>query len=216
MPQLADALAQALPLLDGAKPVSPDPLAGLRARAAAHALAGAGAHAIGPGPRPMRYLIRLALCLIAAEAVAMAASPPRSYWVPLIVVVIFKPNFGSVFARAAKLRRRRGGRGHQRDRAGRGPERCGQPADGGGAGRVAALVHSPQLRFVLGHSGAHPDAVDWRPATRHLDHRMARLVDVGVAAGIVLVVGYLPWIRIERSNLDHAVVRVDGHARRPI
>ncbi|MNI54378.1 hypothetical protein D3C73_1092710 [compost metagenome] len=28
---------------------------------------------------------------------------------------------------------------------------------------------------------------------------------MGVAAGIVLLVGYLPWIRIERNNLDHAV-----------
>lgn len=34
---------------------------------------------------------------------------------------------------------------------------------------------------------------------------LARLIDVGVAAAIVLLVGYLPWIRIERSNLDHAV-----------
>jgi uncharacterized membrane protein YccC len=34
---------------------------------------------------------------------------------------------------------------------------------------------------------------------------LARLLDVGVAAGIVLLVGYLPWIRIERNNLDHAV-----------
>ncbi|MGE8677906.1 MAG: FUSC family protein, partial [Achromobacter marplatensis] len=34
---------------------------------------------------------------------------------------------------------------------------------------------------------------------------LARLIDVGIAAGIVLLVGYLPWIRIERHNLDHAV-----------
>ncbi|MCH3703293.1 hypothetical protein LZB55_08465, partial [Campylobacter lari] len=34
---------------------------------------------------------------------------------------------------------------------------------------------------------------------------LARLEDVAVAAAIVLAVGYLPWMRIERHNLDQAV-----------
>jgi uncharacterized membrane protein YccC len=205
MPQLADALAQALPLLDGAKPVSPDPLAGLapvRPRTPWRVLA----RTYRPGPTTVRYLIRLALCLIAAEAVAMAASLPRSYWVPLIVVVIFKPNFGSVFARALQS--------------------CGGSVVGVAISATVLAVDQSGVASLL-TVAALAALLPWsirrnyglfsailvpilmlligalQPGTWTI--ALARLVDVGVAAGIVLVVGYLPWIRIERSNLDHAV-----------
>lgn len=205
MPQLADALAQALPLLDGAKPVNPDPLAGLapvRPRTPWRVLA----RTYRPGPTTVRYLIRLALCLIAAEAVAMAASLPRSYWVPLIVVVIFKPNFGSVFARALQS--------------------CGGSVVGVAISATVLAVDQSGVTSLL-TVAALAALLPWsirrnyglfsailvpilmlligalQPGTWTI--ALARLVDVGVAAGIVLVVGYLPWIRIERSNLDHAV-----------
>ncbi|CUI62325.1 Inner membrane protein yccS [Achromobacter kerstersii] len=205
MPQLADALAQALPLLDGAKPVNPDPLAGLapvRPRTPWRVLA----RTYRPGPTTVRYLIRLALCLIAAEAVAMAASLPRSYWVPLIVVVIFKPNFGSVFARALQS--------------------CGGSVVGVAISATVLAVDQSGVASLL-TVAALAALLPWsirrnyglfsailvpilmlligalQPGTWTI--ALARLVDVGVAAGIVLVVGYLPWIRIERSNLDHAV-----------
>ncbi|WP_454669063.1 FUSC family protein [Achromobacter kerstersii] len=205
MPQLADALAQALPLLDGAKPVNPDPLAGLapvRPRTPWRVLA----RTYRPGPTTVRYLIRLALCLIAAEAVAMAASLPRSYWVPLIVVVIFKPNFGSVFARALQS--------------------CGGSVVGVAISATVLAVDQSGVASLL-TVAALAALLPWsirrnyglfsailvpilmlligalQPGTWTI--ALARLVDVGVAAGIVLLVGYLPWIRIERSNLDHAV-----------
>jgi len=205
MPQLADALAQALPLLDGAKPPNPDPLAALapvRPRTPWRVLA----RTYRPGPTTVRYLIRLALCLIAAEAVAMAASLPRSYWVPLIVVVIFKPNFGSVFARALQS--------------------CAGSVVGVAISATVLAVDQSGVASLL-TVAALAALLPWsirrnyglfsailvpilmlligalQPGTWTI--ALARLVDVGVAAGIVLVVGYLPWIRIERSNLDHAV-----------
>lgn len=205
MPQLADALAQALPLLEGALSADADPLAALapvRPRTPWRVLV----RTYRPGPTTVRYLVRLALCLIAAEAVTMAASLPRSYWVPLIVVVIFKPNFGSVFARALQS--------------------CAGSVVGVAISATVLAVDQNGIASVLTLAllGA---ALPWsirrnyglfsailvpilmlligalQPGTWAI--ALARLVDVGVAAGIVLVVGYLPWIRIERNNLDHAV-----------
>lgn len=205
MDQLADALTQVQPLLDGGKLSEADAFAGLppaRPRTPWRVLA----RTYRPGPTTLRYLVRLGLCLVAAEAVALAASLPRSYWVPLIVVVVFKPNFGSVFARALQS--------------------CAGSVVGVAISAtvlaldrngivslltVAALasllpwsvrrnyglfsaILLPILMLLIGalQPGSWPIA-------------LARLIDVGVAAGIVLLVGYLPWIRIERGNLDNAV-----------
>ncbi|MFD4836923.1 FUSC family protein [Achromobacter sp. NPDC058515] len=205
MPELADALAQAQPLLDGAKPSEADVFATLkpaRPRTPWRVLA----RTYRPGPTTVRYLLRLGLCLAAAEAVALAASLPRSYWVPLIVVVVFKPNFGSVFARALQS--------CAGSVVGVAISATVLALDRGGIASlltVAALasllpwsirrnyglfsaILLPILMLLIGalQPGSWPIA-------------LARLVDVGVAAAIVLLVGYLPWIRIERSNLDHAV-----------
>lgn len=205
MPQLADALAQALPLLDGAKPPDTDPLSALtpvRPRTPWRVLV----RTYRPGPTTVRYLIRLGLCLVAAEAVALAASLPRSYWVPLIVVVIFKPNFGSVFARALQS--------------------CGGSVVGVAISATVLAVDRSGIASLL-TVALLASLLPWsirrnyglfsailvpilmlligalQPGTWAI--ALARLVDVGVAAGIVLLVGYLPWIRIERHNLDHAV-----------
>lgn len=205
MPELADALAQALPLVQGAQAPNADPLATLapvRPRTPWRVLV----RTYRPGPTTVRYLVRLGLCLIAAEAVAMAASLPRSYWVPLIVVVIFKPNFGSVFARALQS--------------------CAGSVVGVAISATVLAVDNNGIASLL-TVAVLASLLPWsirrnyglfsailvpilmlligalQPGTWAI--ALARLVDVGVAAGIVLVVGYLPWIRIERSNLDHAV-----------
>ncbi|CAB3624563.1 Inner membrane protein yccS [Achromobacter spanius] len=205
MPELADALAQAEPLLTGAKTPDADPIAPLAPvppRTPWRVLA----RTYRPGPTTVRYLIRLGLCLIAAEAVALAASLPRSYWVPLIVVVIFKPNFGSVFARALQS--------------------CGGSVVGVAISATVLAVDQNGIASVL-TVAALAALLPWsirrnyglfsailvpilmlligalQPGTWAI--ALARLLDVGVAAGIVLLVGYLPWIRIERNNLDHAV-----------
>lgn len=205
MPQLAEALEQAQPLLNGAKPSEAEAFAGLRPappRTPWRVLA----RTYRPGPATVRYLVRLGLCLVAAEAVALAASLPRSYWVPLIVVVIFKPNFGSVFARALQS--------CAGSVVGVAISATVLALDQNGLASLltvavlAALlpwsirrnyglfsaILLPILMLLIGalQPGSWPIA-------------LARLVDVGVAAAIVLLVGYLPWIRIERSNLDHAV-----------
>ncbi|EHK66088.1 FUSC family protein [Achromobacter arsenitoxydans] len=139
-------------------------------------------------------------------AALRAADMPRSYWVPLIVVVIFKPNFGSVFARALQS--------CAGSVVGVAISATVLALDNGGIASlltVAALaallpwsirrnyglfsaILLPILMLLIGalQPGSWPIA-------------LARLVDVGVAAAIVLFVGYLPWIRIERNNLDHAV-----------
>ena len=46
------------------------------------------------------FAVRLALCMSVAAALSEVAPLQRSYWVMLTVVVVLKPDFGSVFARA--------------------------------------------------------------------------------------------------------------------
>jgi uncharacterized membrane protein YccC len=205
MAPLADALAQVQPLLDGGALSEADAFAGLppaRPRTPWRVLA----RTYRPGPTTLRYLVRLGLCLIAAEAVALAASLPRSYWVPLIVVVVFKPNFGSVFARA--LQSCAGSViGVAISATVLALDRNGIVSLLTVAGLASLLPWSvrrnyglfsaillPILMLLIGalQPGSWPIA-------------LARLIDVAVAAGIVLLVGYLPWIRIERGNLDNAV-----------
>ncbi|MFF7634817.1 FUSC family protein [Kitasatospora sp. NPDC008050] len=47
-----------------------------------------------------RYGLRLALCLGLAQTLVSTVTVPRSYWVPLTVTFVLKPDFGSVFSRA--------------------------------------------------------------------------------------------------------------------
>jgi hypothetical protein len=47
-----------------------------------------------------RYGLRLALCISLAQAVISLVPVPRSYWVPLTVTFVLKPDFGSVFSRS--------------------------------------------------------------------------------------------------------------------
>ena len=46
------------------------------------------------------FAVRLALCMSVAAVLSEVAPLQRSYWVMLTVVVVLKPDFGSVFARA--------------------------------------------------------------------------------------------------------------------
>ncbi|MGF1428149.1 FUSC family protein, partial [Kitasatospora sp. LaBMicrA B282] len=47
-----------------------------------------------------RYGLRLALCVGLAQTLVSTVTVPRSYWVPLTVTFVLKPDFGSVFSRA--------------------------------------------------------------------------------------------------------------------
>jgi len=206
MPQLADALAHIGPQLAGeasapaaaaeASMPAPAPRTSWRALLRIYR----------PGPVAARYLGRLALCLVAAEAVALTGLLPRSYWVPLVVVVVFKPNFGSVFARALQS--------CAGSVAGVAISATVMALDRSGVVSLAALtalaallpwsirrnyglfsaILLPILMLLIGalQPGSWPIA-------------LARFIDVLAAASIVIVVGYLPWMRLERHNLDHAV-----------
>ncbi|CUI37514.1 Inner membrane protein yccS [Achromobacter xylosoxidans] len=202
---LADALEQARPLLEGSGPARPDAFPALppaRPRTPWRVLA----RTYRPGPTTLRYLVRLGLCLVVAEAVARTLALPRSYWVPLIVVVVFKPNFGSVFARA--LQSCAGSVvGVAISATVLALDRSGVVSLLAVTGLAALLPWSirrnyglfsaillPILMLLIGalQPGSWPIA-------------LARLEDVAVAAAIVLAVGYLPWMRLERHNLDQAV-----------
>lgn len=52
------------------------------------------------GPTTWLHALRLALCMAIAEILATVLQLDRSYWVPLTVAVILKPDLGSVFGRA--------------------------------------------------------------------------------------------------------------------
>jgi uncharacterized membrane protein YccC len=140
------------------------------------------------------YCTRLTLCVGVAGAVMETTGLQRSYWVPLTVALVLKPDFGSVFARALQR----------------------------GAGTVAGAVLGSVLLFLLprGPAVLIPIAVfaalmpygmqrNWglmavfqTPlvvlqvdllAGGDAELAVIRLVDTIVGCAIVLVLGYLPW-----------------------
>ncbi|GDY33422.1 FUSC family protein [Gandjariella thermophila] len=52
------------------------------------------------GPETWFHALRLALCMVVAEALIALLHLQRPYWVLLTVAIVLKPDFGSVFARA--------------------------------------------------------------------------------------------------------------------
>ncbi|WSY17789.1 FUSC family protein (plasmid) [Embleya sp. NBC_00896] len=60
----------------------------------------AGARNLLVSAESWRYGLRLALCIGLAQTLVSTVDVPRSYWVPLTVTFVLKPDFGSVFSRA--------------------------------------------------------------------------------------------------------------------
>ncbi len=58
------------------------------------------AEAFGGGTLSRTFTIRLMICIGAAGVVTEVLPLQRSYWVPLTVAIVLRPDFGSVFARA--------------------------------------------------------------------------------------------------------------------
>lgn len=54
------------------------------------------------GPEVVSAAIRLTICMLIAMVAEFTAPGYRSYWIPLSVAVILKPDFGSVFVRAVQ------------------------------------------------------------------------------------------------------------------
>ncbi|MGW3369425.1 FUSC family protein [Streptosporangium canum] len=56
--------------------------------------------AVLTSPETLSYALRLALCMGIATVLVSVVSVPHSYWVPMTVTLVLKPDFGSVFGRA--------------------------------------------------------------------------------------------------------------------
>ncbi len=204
-PTLAAALHRAEPLLTGVVHASEAPLVALarhQARAAVHPRW----MPKWPWPDVWRYLVRIGLCVLVAQIFIAVTALPRSYWVPLIVVVIFKPNYGSVFARALQS-----GVGSI---VGVAVSAAVVAIDRNGWFNLVTLIPLaaclpwalrrnyglfsalllPILMLVMGAL---------QPGSQ--DIALARFIDAVAACAIVLLVGYLPWAKWERRQLDERV-----------
>ncbi|WP_150588889.1 FUSC family protein [Pandoraea eparura] len=207
-PALAAALHRAEPLLTGSAHAAEAPLIAL-ARHRARASTVPQWIPKWPWPDVWRYLLRIGLCVLVAQVFISLTALPRSYWVPLIVVVIFKPNYGSAFARALQS-----GAGSI---VGVAVSAAVVAIDRNGWVSLAVLVPLaaclpwalrrnyglfsalllPILMLVMGAL---------QPGSQ--DIAVARFVDAVAACAIVLLVGYLPWAKWERRQLDERVATV--------
>ncbi len=160
-----------------------------------------------PSADVRRYLLRLGLCLIVAELVLRVFALPRSYWVPLIVVVMFKSNFGSVYGRALQS--------CLGSLVGVGISIIVLKFDNNGiTSLIAIIVLASLLPWAIRRNYGLFTAI-WLPILMLLVGGLqkatswpiaeARALDVCIATVIVVFIGYLPWIRFERTSLDQAV-----------
>lgn len=147
-----------------------------------------------PGPDGLAAAGRLALCMGAAAA-CMVELPGRSYWVPLTVAIVLKPDFGSVFARAVL--------------------RSAGTVIGVFIGvailavvpkglwlvpvivvLVAAMPWATQRNYALVGVLVTPFVVvllDFATPGRTIDYGAQRLLDTVIGGAIVVLLGVLPW-----------------------
>jgi uncharacterized membrane protein YccC len=148
---------------------------------------------IGGGQVSRTFALRLMACMGAAGVVSEVLPLQRSYWVPLTVAIVLKPDYGSVFARA--LQRGIG------------------TIVGAVAGAVLlALFHGAWLLIPFGVLAAllpygrnrnygllatflTPLVVVLVDLLKPTGWRLAedRLVDTLIGCAIVLVIGFAPW-----------------------
>jgi hypothetical protein len=168
-------------------------LASLASLAALRALAGRLVEEFGGGRLSRIFTLRLMACMGVAAVVSEVLPLQRSYWVPLTVAIVLKPDYGSVFARA--LQRGIG------------------TIVGAVAGAVLlVLVHGTWLLIPFavlaallpyGRSRNYgllatfltPLVVVLIDLLAPAGWRLAedRLIDTLIGCGIVLVVGFAPW-----------------------
>lgn len=171
------------------------------------------------GPEVVGAAIRLAICMLIAMVAEFTAPGYRSYWIPLSVAVILKPDFGSVFVRAV------------------------QRSAGTFIGVLIAtaifmiLPKDFYLVFVIAIlSAVMPWAalkgyalqctfltplililMDLIVAGPTVNYGVQRLTDTVLGAGIVLVFGYLIWPKsIDKSiksNFSKALVMIADYLR---
>lgn len=164
-----------------------------------------------------RYGLRLALCIGLAQTLVSVVELERSYWVPLTVTFVLKPDFGSVFSRAVAR----------------------------GLGTVAGLVVAAAVLaevprgwwdvpvlFVLGGlipafsaKGYAFQTAAITPVILLLSDLLsrqgiglvgARLVDSLIGCAIVLVAGYLLWPESWHSRIGDRLADSVDHAARHV
>jgi uncharacterized membrane protein YccC len=158
-------------------------------------------HELGAGTLGRIFTVRLMACMGVAGLVSEVFPLQRSYWVPLTVAIVLKPDFGSVFARA--LQRGIG------------------TVVGAVAGAVLlVLVHGAWLLIPFGILAAllpfgrsrnygllstflTPLVVVLIDLLAPAGWQLAedRLVDTLIGCAIVLLVGYAPWPMVWYSHL---------------
>jgi uncharacterized membrane protein YccC len=153
------------------------------------------------------FVVRLVLCMTAAEVARQTLPVMRPYWVLLTVAIVLKPDFGSVFTRAVQR----------------------------GAGTLLGvllgsllLTFLPHNAWVLVAMAVAAGTLPWARAANFglfsvfqtpliillLDLAVpsgsglvgARLVDTLIGCAIVLVFGYLLWPQTWRAPLDDALL----------
>jgi uncharacterized membrane protein YccC len=140
------------------------------------------------------YAIRLILCIGAATVLSEALPLQRSYWVPLTVAVVLRPDLGSVFARALQS-----GAGTVIGASLGALILASRPPDAILVVWVAvfalALPYGQSQNYGMFTTFFAPlvvlliDLLDndgWRLA-------QARLIDTLLGCGIALLIGYAPW-----------------------
>ena len=148
---------------------------------------------VGGGQISRTFVVRLMACMGAAGLVTEVLPLARSYWVPLTVAIVLKPDYGSVFARAV--------------------QRGIGTVVGAVAGAVLlALFHGAWLLIPFGVLAAllpygrsrnygllatflTPLVVVLVDLLKPIGWRLAgdRLVDTLIGCAIVLVIGFAPW-----------------------
>ncbi|MCX5517199.1 FUSC family protein [Kaistia defluvii] len=173
---------------------------------------------LAPGRDVVISALRLALCLAIAFAAQSYLGGVRSYWIPLCVVIVLKPDFGSVFVRAM--------------------QRSIGTIIGVFIG-VAILTLIPKgiwlfacmaaLGLVLPGAGQRGYAMQCAfmtplililidmTAQGTVDFGAQRLVDTLIGSGIAVVFGYLIWPRDPvpeiRQSFDRAVAASEVYLR---
>jgi uncharacterized membrane protein YccC len=165
---------------------------------------------LGSGTLGRIFTLRLMACMGVAGLVSEVFALQRSYWVPLTVAIVLKPDFGSVFARA--LQRGIG------------------TVVGAVAGAVLlVLVHGTWLLIPFGILAAllpfgrsrnygllatflTPLVVVLIDLLGPTGWRLAedRLIDTLIGCAIVLVVGFAPWPMSWYSHLPRQYARTVG------
>ncbi|HWE88461.1 MAG TPA: FUSC family protein [Pseudonocardiaceae bacterium] len=167
------------------------------------------------GPTTWLHALRLAICLAIAETLAITLQLDRSYWVPLTVAVVLKPDLGSVFGRAVL----RGGGTAVGALIGAGVLALNPNgwvlvglvavigfllpiAQARSYGMLAtALTPMIVIQLDLGHAG-------------HWDLVLTRLLDTLAGCAIVLIFGYLLWPGSRTPRIgDRLADAVDAVAR---